>query len=135
MPECHKCQHDGKGRRACLTCPGPSDAPNHKGRSHISIDAITGENMRSVESMMPAPTTQEPEPEHPASAAVRWIAHLPPQDTAVLQAAIKTPDASIREIGRQTGYSTRKVAVAMRRIVASVPVEGSAALRGLFRRV
>lgn len=48
MPECHNCQHNGKRRRACLTCSGPkkTDLPgegkaheyNH-GRRHVSMNA------------------------------------------------------------------------------------------------
>lgn len=38
MPECHKCKHDGKHSKVCVRCAGPGET-NHKGRSHISLDA------------------------------------------------------------------------------------------------
>lgn len=41
MPECHKCPLNGTGSAECLMCMGPAES-NHKGRSHISMDAGMG---------------------------------------------------------------------------------------------
>lgn len=42
MPECHKCEFNGKANDACLTCVGASEHAYNKGRSHVCIDNITG---------------------------------------------------------------------------------------------
>lgn len=44
MPNCHKCQYNGKSNPICLTCPGPSETPNNHGHTHVSIDAATNES-------------------------------------------------------------------------------------------
>lgn len=45
MPECHRCDHDGRCDPRCLRCKGPPDS-NHKGRTFISFDAGSGKLTR-----------------------------------------------------------------------------------------
>ena len=52
MPECHTCQHDGKGSRACLKCAkadirrwkktGTPDTQHNNGKTHVSVEEVEG---------------------------------------------------------------------------------------------
>lgn len=67
MPNCHTCEHNGKGRTVCLRCKGPS-APSHHGRTHVSIHSgvdDSGQTLGEVEASLAAPaTTEQPDDGH-----------------------------------------------------------------------
>jgi len=39
---CHACEHNGKGSKACLTCKDTCKLQYNKGRTHVSLDAESG---------------------------------------------------------------------------------------------
>jgi hypothetical protein len=127
MPECHKCPHNGKRSSACLKCKGPAES-NHHGRTFVSVDAGPPEFVESI-------CTQEdlePEPEHESASVLVWLSALTPRQRDALFLKLKDPSLSMREIGRQTGWSQRTISRDLQAVVESIPVTASSGIRRII---
>lgn len=68
MPECHKCEMNGKRSRRCLTCEGPR-GDTHHGQTFVSLDALDG-----YEADVPATADAQPAtPMDQVRTAFGWV--------------------------------------------------------------
>lgn len=126
MPECHKCPHNGTGSPACLTCAGPPDT-NHRGRSHISIDAgddaqTLGEVAASMQQMQEAEqqTGREPAGIDAARRVLHEFVTLADDDVRLVCSLMR--GESMAAVAKREGLTRAAVSWRVKRLVAKHPV-------------
>jgi DNA-directed RNA polymerase specialized sigma24 family protein len=113
MPECHKCPHNGKRRRQCLSCPGPSD-DNHHGRTHVEFDPELVDHV-------PARAVDETSPLAAAAAFVNGMMVLDAKTRRVVETRFLHPDQSVAALARSLRVSRQAVHQRLRRAVKAWP--------------
>lgn len=109
MPNCHRCQHDGKGHADCLACPGPSETPNNQGCTVVEWDAV----QNVIELATPDAEQVNPRHERILDFMRSWL-RLAPATRDALAMRLTQPELSQAEIGRRIGVTreaTRKAIV------------------------
>lgn len=126
MPECHKCPHNGTGSPACLTCAGPPDT-NHRGRSHISIDAgegaqTLGEVAASMQQMQEADqqTAMEPAEIDAARRVLHEFVMLADDDVRLVCSLMR--GESMAAVAKREGLTRAAVSWRVKRLAAKHPV-------------
>jgi hypothetical protein len=127
MPECHKCPYNGTGNPICLSCAGPPDT-NHRGRSHISIDAgddaqTLGEVAASIQQMKEA--DQHDGHKEPAGIdAARRVLHefvtLADDDVRLVCSLMR--GESMAAVAKREGLTRATISWRVKRLVAKHPV-------------
>jgi hypothetical protein len=133
MSECHTCPHsvriqrgDYKGipfnRTPCATC-SLSDAPSHKGRSHVSRDS--SEAVDVIESMAAYEKAGEASDSARIADLVEFVARFMGLDALTRDlVAIRfvSPDKPIRDIAKQYCITTQAAHSRIKRALATYPV-------------
>lgn len=125
MPECHKCPHNGTGNPICLTCAGPPDT-NHRGRSHISIDAGEGaQTLGEVAASMQVQEADQQTVREPAGIdAARRVLHefvtLADDDVRLVCSLMR--GESMAAVAKREGLTRAAVSWRVKRLVAKHPV-------------
>ena len=126
MPECHKCPHNGTGNPICLTCAGPPDT-NHRGRSHISIDAGEGaQTLGEVEASMQVQeeadqqTAMEPAGIDAARRVLHEFVMLADDDVRLVCSLMR--GESMAAVAKREGLTRAAVSWRVKRLVAKHPV-------------
>lgn len=122
--DCHKCQHNGKGSTACLSCKGPSET-NHKGRSHVSIDAggnsqTMGEVEASISVMFKDVKSKFPRI-HPDAAKVA-LAFLSMDDADFRLVKALLGGKTMASVAREAGLTRAAVSAQVKRLAVKHPV-------------
>jgi len=124
MPECHKCPHDGKGSDACITCGGAAET-NHKGRSHVSIDAGDGQTLGEVEASIAAVWRGwegERFPEVSPDAVKVAAAFLSMDDAEFALVRSLMSGKSMSDVAREEGVTRASVSWRVKRLAGRHPV-------------
>ena len=123
MPECHKCEHDGKRSEACLTCRGAAET-NHKGRSHVSIDAGGAQTLGEVEAARAEIAARRfirrGKVGTEAAEVVRVMLSLSVKDFALVKALLA--GKSMADVAREDGKTRAAVSDRVRKLVGRHPV-------------
>lgn len=136
MPECHKCPHNGKGHPECLTCQGPPET-NHRGRSHISIDAGDGgQTMGEVEAVLrpdkkpfePAECREVPPELAAALRVVYAFTSLTELEFHLVQRLMR--GESMAQIGKRQGVTRAAISAMVKKMVEKHPSFGFLRLEG-----
>lgn len=129
MPECHNCPYNGKGNPICLTCQGPPET-NHKGRTHLSMDAGDGgQTMGEAEAALrPKKPFERAECREmtPEMAAARRVAYeftsLSAEEFGLVQALMR--GQSMAQAAREMGLTKAAVSARVRKLVERHPAFG-----------
>lgn len=131
MPECHKCPHDGKRRRACLTCSVSLE--NRNGKNVVSVDAISGTRFEPRVRPDMAAAIDGPEDESEwaekharFSSFIGRLFQLSPKALLVVQAryqAMRSIDGrpTFGEIGQRIGCSKQAVYKLIEEVREAIP--------------
>jgi len=124
MPECHKCLLNGQRSPKCLSCKGPPDT-NHKGASHISIDA--GEDDRTLGETLASLATPRPVDDDSLADALdmaRRVAcefcALSASEFALVQKLMQ--GGTMAGVGRNAKLTRATISARVKRLVARHPV-------------
>lgn len=102
MPECHKCPLNQTGDPRCLSCAGPSEQPNHHGRSHISIE-------HAPDIPAPTPDSGPPERQHELAEFMHSWLRLRPSIRDYIAYWIAHPHLSASEVARKFHISPQNL--------------------------
>jgi len=124
MPECHKCLLNGQRSPKCLSCKGPPDT-NHKGASHISIDA--GEDDRTLGETLASLAVSDHRGAAPIADALdmaRLVAcefcSLSASEFALVQQLMR--GGTMAGVGRNAKLTRATISARVKRLVARHPV-------------
>ena len=112
--ECHKCQHNGKGHDACLTCE-PHDYAWHGWKSHVNIDSIPEIMLIAKEQHQDALDTAL----QSMSWALRWIMELGEDDRNLI--AWRITGRSMAWIARRLGVNASTLHRRCKRLAEEYP--------------
>lgn len=128
MPECHRCEHSGRGRVNCLACAGPAET-NHKGRSHVSLDAGGPQTLGEVDAVIHA-ATQQPAPtrmtvrqrdREAMVACLRQVFEMDPASFAIVRERFLSPETPLRVIAKRHRVTTQAVHRRLQQVAAEWP--------------
>ena len=117
MPECHACEHNGKGRTVCLRCAGPAKTNNH-GRSHVSMQAgADRQTSAEVDAVLRAAAAQPSPPRRSARMrdreamvnVMRQVFEMDERSFAIVRHRFLHPYTPIRIIAKRYRVSTQAV--------------------------
>ena len=121
MPECHKCEWDGKQSKRCLKCKGPAET-NHKGRSIVSLDAKDG---REFDFALPVGSISDPV--RAVADTLRSLLQLDPVTQRLIMRMMLAPDQSLTCTATRMGLSLSAAHGRLKRARTRIP-----ALKGVI---
>jgi len=136
VPECHRCQYDGKGDPHCLTCKGPP-ATNNKGRYVVSRDSGGGHRseaeVASDTKRISVARTYNPAKELDYALEVIYaFVELTQVEFDLVRQLVG--GATQSDIARAHGLTRQAISLAMRKLVKKHPVFGVLRSHALTRR-
>ena len=118
MPECHKCVHNGKGSEACWTCKGPAET-NHKGRSHVSIDAGGAQTLGLVQASVTIRGGHDDTVSEDARHLLAALLGLLPEEFLLIKRLLA--GRSMADIAREDGLTRAAISDQVRKLVEQHP--------------
>jgi hypothetical protein len=101
MPECHKCRHNGKRRKVCLRCPGPSTKLYNSGQTIVSMEAKQGDEHDVL-------LFQAEQYDALAHVLNAWL-RLDRKTARLLRFYLLSPEAGITALAQRVGISQQAV--------------------------
>ena len=114
MPDCHKCPHNGKPTRHCITWKGPSKKPANHGQRFVSLERLPPKEVAKLK-------VPNPEPENPMADFMRTWLHLPNKTRSLLAKVIISQPRSGAALARHRGISRQAVHQRMLMAVRQCP--------------